>query len=186
MRFPIHLLTREAMQLYVSRLAPGGVIALHISNLHLSLSPVLARVAQEEGLTVLWQREPATAGSLTVGKFPSEWMVVARGPRRPRQPSGRRTLASRRMSRRRRRSGPTTSRTSSRCSATSLYSRGSALELPYTRSRAPVARARSHLGTSVWFMRQLLESRSISYGPNARTRAAYCTTVTGGLVAARV
>jgi hypothetical protein len=78
---PIHLLTREAMQLYVSRLAPGGVIALHISNLHLSLSPVLARVAQEEGLTVLWQREPATAGSLTVGKFPSEWMVVARGPR---------------------------------------------------------------------------------------------------------
>ncbi len=75
---PIHLLTREAMELYLSRLAPGGVIALHISNLHLSLSPVLARVAQEQGLAVLWQREPASAGSLTVGKFPSEWMVVAR------------------------------------------------------------------------------------------------------------
>ena len=46
---PIHLLTREAMELYLSRLAPGGVIALHISNLHLSLSPVLGRVAQESG-----------------------------------------------------------------------------------------------------------------------------------------
>jgi len=78
---PIHLLTREALALYVSRLAPGGIIALHISNLHLSLSPVLGRLAQAEGLTALWQREPATAGSLADGKFPSEWMVLARDPR---------------------------------------------------------------------------------------------------------
>jgi len=75
---PVHLLTREALSLYLSRLAPGGVIALHISNLHLSLSPVLGRLAQDQGLAALWQREPATAGSLTDGKFPSEWMVIAR------------------------------------------------------------------------------------------------------------
>ena len=75
---PVHLLTREALSLYLSRLAPGGVIALHISNLHLSLSPVLGRLAQDQGLVALWQREPATAGSLTDGKFPSEWMVIAR------------------------------------------------------------------------------------------------------------
>jgi spermidine synthase len=78
---PIHLLTREAMALYLSRLAPGGIIALHISNMHLSLSPVLARVAQDQGLTVLWQKEPPSAGSLTMGKFPSQWMVLARDPR---------------------------------------------------------------------------------------------------------
>jgi hypothetical protein len=78
---PIHLLTREAMALYVSRLAPGGVIAMHISNLHLSLAPVLGRVAQDQGLVALWQQEPPTAGSLSVGKFPSQWMVVARNPR---------------------------------------------------------------------------------------------------------
>lgn len=78
---PIHLLTREALALYVSRLAPGGVIALHISNLHLSLSPVLGRLAQAEGLTALWQREPASAGSFADGKFPSEWMVLARDAR---------------------------------------------------------------------------------------------------------
>lgn len=75
---PVHLLTREALSLYLSRLAPGGVIALHISNLHLSLSPVLGRLAEAEGLAVLWQREPATAGSFADGKFPSEWMVIAR------------------------------------------------------------------------------------------------------------
>jgi hypothetical protein len=75
---PIHLLTREALALYLSRLAPGGVIALHISNLHLSLSPVLGRLAQDQGLAALWQREAATAGSLADGKFPSEWMVLAR------------------------------------------------------------------------------------------------------------
>lgn len=77
---PIHLLTREAMQVYTSRLAPGGAIAMHISNMHLTLAPVLARVAAAEGLTVRWQREPPTAGSLELGKFPSEWMVVARRP----------------------------------------------------------------------------------------------------------
>ncbi len=90
---PIHLLTREAMRLYLSRLAPGGVIALHISNLHLSLSPVLGRVAQDQGLTALWQQEPSTAGSLAVGKFPSQWMVVARERTRPRRPHDRRTVA---------------------------------------------------------------------------------------------
>jgi hypothetical protein len=75
---PVHLLTREALALYLSRLAPNGIIALHISNLHLSLSPVLGRLAQDQGLVALWQREPPTAGSLTDGKFPSEWMVIAR------------------------------------------------------------------------------------------------------------
>jgi len=78
---PMHLLTREAMALYLSKLAPGGVIAMNVSNVHLSIWPVVARVAQSEGLSVLWQREPPTAGSLAVGKFPSEWMVMARDVR---------------------------------------------------------------------------------------------------------
>jgi len=78
---PMHLLTREAMSLYLSKLAPGGVIAMNISNVHLSISPVVGRVAQEDGLAVLWQREPSTAGSLTEGKFPSEWMIIARDRR---------------------------------------------------------------------------------------------------------
>jgi len=78
---PIHLLTREAMAVYLSRLAPGGVIAFHISNLHLSLSEVLARVADDQELAALVEEEAPNAGSLSLGKFPSQWMVVAKDPR---------------------------------------------------------------------------------------------------------
>jgi hypothetical protein len=44
---PTHLLTREAFALYERHLAPGGVIAAHISNRHVNLVPVLANVARE-------------------------------------------------------------------------------------------------------------------------------------------
>ena len=74
---PIHLMTSEAVALYLSRLAPGGVLAFHISNRHLSLAPVLARVAASHGLTVRLQID---TGDFTVapGLFPSQWMVMAR------------------------------------------------------------------------------------------------------------
>ncbi|MBI1386244.1 MAG: hypothetical protein GC150_15165 [Rhizobiales bacterium] len=41
---PVHLLTVEAFELYLAKLAPTGVLALHISNRHLNLRPVLASV----------------------------------------------------------------------------------------------------------------------------------------------
>jgi len=41
---PVHLLTREAVAGYVNVLAPGGVIAVHISNRHLDLEPVVAAI----------------------------------------------------------------------------------------------------------------------------------------------
>ncbi|MDQ3849590.1 MAG: fused MFS/spermidine synthase [Actinomycetota bacterium] len=47
---PIHLLTREALALYRSRLRDGGVLALHISNLYLDLEPVVGRLARDAGL----------------------------------------------------------------------------------------------------------------------------------------
>ena len=78
---PMHLMTREALALYRSKLAEGGVIAFNISNWHLSFEKVLARMAADAGLAALWQREPPNAGSLALGKFPSEWFVVARDPK---------------------------------------------------------------------------------------------------------
>jgi hypothetical protein len=74
---PIHLMTSEAVALYLSRLAPGGVLAFHISNRHLSLAPVLARVAASHGLAVRLQID---TGDFTVapGLAPSQWMVMAR------------------------------------------------------------------------------------------------------------
>jgi hypothetical protein len=78
---PLHLMTKEALALYLSKLAPGGAIVFHISNMHLSLSPLLARLAADAGIPALWQHEPPDAGSWESGKFPSEWLVVARDRR---------------------------------------------------------------------------------------------------------
>lgn len=44
---PTHLLTVEAFQMYLQKLKPEGMIALHVSNRYLNLVPVLARMAQE-------------------------------------------------------------------------------------------------------------------------------------------
>ncbi|MEC9005269.1 MAG: fused MFS/spermidine synthase [Planctomycetota bacterium] len=43
---PVHLLTAEAVQLYLDHLKPGGVLAIHASTQHLRLIPVVARIAR--------------------------------------------------------------------------------------------------------------------------------------------
>jgi spermidine synthase len=47
---PVHLLTREAIALYLRKLKPGGLIAMHISNKNLELASVVAGVAEANGL----------------------------------------------------------------------------------------------------------------------------------------
>ena len=47
---PVHLLTREAMAIYRRKIALGGVIALHISNRHMHLAPIVTAIAAEHGL----------------------------------------------------------------------------------------------------------------------------------------
>ena len=47
---PIHLITREALQLYLDRLSDDGIIAYHISNRHLNLEPVVGNLASERNL----------------------------------------------------------------------------------------------------------------------------------------
>jgi hypothetical protein len=48
---PIHLMTREAMALYVRKLAPNGMAVMHLSNRHLELASVAAGIAQANGLS---------------------------------------------------------------------------------------------------------------------------------------
>jgi spermidine synthase len=45
---PLHLLTLEAMKVYRMQLAPGGLIAFHVSNSYLDLAPEIARLADAE------------------------------------------------------------------------------------------------------------------------------------------
>jgi spermidine synthase len=72
---PVHLLTKEAVQLYLDRLAPDGLIALHISNRYLDLKPVAARIAAELGLVGLEQWD---SDATAPGKQSSQWVVLAR------------------------------------------------------------------------------------------------------------
>ena len=75
---PVHLITREAVRLYVRKLAPGGLLAFHISNRHLDLEPVLAGVAEEAGLAGVTRHDNTlTDTDWERGKLPSHWVVLA-------------------------------------------------------------------------------------------------------------
>ncbi len=50
---PVHLITVEALEMYMSRLKPGGILAFHISNRYLDLEPVLDRLSEHLGLSAL-------------------------------------------------------------------------------------------------------------------------------------
>ena len=75
---PVHLLTRDALAGYLSRLSPHGVIIAHISNRYLDLAPVVANVAHSHGL-VAFIREDNSAGDLPVTlKANARLVVMAR------------------------------------------------------------------------------------------------------------
>jgi hypothetical protein len=54
---PVHLLTREAMVLYMRKLKPNGAVLLHISNRNMELGPVVTATADAQGLST-WIRKP--------------------------------------------------------------------------------------------------------------------------------
>jgi spermidine synthase len=74
---PVHLLTREAMRIFLSRLNPDGLIVTHISNNHLDLSGVVAATAASEGLLARIYDETEVPNLDPMIKF-STVMVLAR------------------------------------------------------------------------------------------------------------
>jgi spermidine synthase len=72
---PVHLLTREALRLYLEMLTPRGLLAVHISNRYLRLQPVVAALAEDAGLggRLLMDDSPADVE----GAFSSTWVVLA-------------------------------------------------------------------------------------------------------------
>jgi hypothetical protein len=79
---PTHLLTREAMALYLAKLRPDGVMAAHISNRYLHLEPVVAALAQERGLFAIANRNvQIDADARRAGQLPSHWVLASRNPR---------------------------------------------------------------------------------------------------------
>lgn len=76
---PVHLLTREAVALYLEKLQTGGMLVFHISNRYLNLKPLMAGVAKEFGLHCLI-REDSSAGDDPEqhGKLPSVYAAMGR------------------------------------------------------------------------------------------------------------
>ena len=77
---PVHLLTTEALRAYETRLSESGVLAFHISNRHIKLAPVIARLARERGLTAVTRLDKGVDAKN--GFEASEWVVMARRPAR--------------------------------------------------------------------------------------------------------
>jgi SAM-dependent methyltransferase len=74
---PVHLLTREAMDLYFRHLRPDGILAVHISNRHLDLLPVLAGEARSSGRRA---RVVDTEDDDAAGVFAATWVLVVAPP----------------------------------------------------------------------------------------------------------
>jgi hypothetical protein len=77
---PIHLITKEALEIYLDKVRPDGVICFHISNRYLDLEPVLAGLAEkgvvaEDGLSGMVMSD---GEGNVLGKSASHWVALAR------------------------------------------------------------------------------------------------------------
>lgn len=88
---PVHLLTREALQLYLRKLAPDGLLAFHVTNRYLNLEPIMRALAADAGLCCWIRADLMHNGQrvdartyreyLVEGRQPSTWMLLARRSR---------------------------------------------------------------------------------------------------------
>jgi hypothetical protein len=70
---PVHLLTIEAIEIYLRELSPDGVLAIHVTNRYLDLQPVVQQIAKHFGLKSGLVHQ--SGGSLVK---PSDWIILAR------------------------------------------------------------------------------------------------------------
>ncbi|HEX2998295.1 MAG TPA: fused MFS/spermidine synthase [Anaerolineales bacterium] len=73
---PVHLVTKEAFALYLEHLAPDGIIAAHITNLHLDLQPVFWQLSRYYGLRMARINYSGDSS----GGYTSHWILLARDP----------------------------------------------------------------------------------------------------------
>ena len=70
---PLHLLTTQALDLYKRHLAPGGILAFHISNQHVDLEPEIALLARAAGIDV---RRVSSIANEQRGEYTATWMLL--------------------------------------------------------------------------------------------------------------
>jgi hypothetical protein len=72
---PVHLLTNEAFGLYFKHLKSGGALAIHVTNKHLDLAPVVDRIARQYEAEALIIHN---SSELMNRVYASSWMVVTK------------------------------------------------------------------------------------------------------------
>ena len=75
---PLHLITREAVELYLDKLEPDGLLIFNVSNRHLSLPPVLGNIAAAENLAAVVKQDGADE---RIGRQASTWVAITRDPK---------------------------------------------------------------------------------------------------------
>ena len=73
---PVHLITREALGVYLRHVKPDGIVAFHVSNRFLDLIPVVARLAQEHGVHAVLIADKDKDDD--DDKTTSDWVLVSR------------------------------------------------------------------------------------------------------------
>jgi spermidine synthase len=72
---PVHLLTREAFQVYLDHTREDGIIALHISTNHVDLQSVVRRIAEHFDLSVAWIE---SYGKEEDGTLDADWLLISK------------------------------------------------------------------------------------------------------------
>jgi SAM-dependent methyltransferase len=80
---PLHLLTAQALAIYRRNLAPGGIIAFHISNQHVDLEPAIALLAQAAGMHAM---RFSSLANEERGEYGATWVLVTDNAEFFRQP----------------------------------------------------------------------------------------------------
>ena len=73
---PVHLITSQAMAVYLRHIKPDGIVAFHVTNRFLQLAPVVKRIADEYKLHVALIVDEAEENDLAK----TDWMLVTRNP----------------------------------------------------------------------------------------------------------
>jgi len=72
---PVHLITREAVEVYLKHMKPDGVIAFHVTNRFLDLVPIVEALGKARGMRVTWI--PDDGHDVLASR--SDWVLLAAG-----------------------------------------------------------------------------------------------------------
>jgi hypothetical protein len=78
---PTHLLTVQAVRLYLSHLAPGGLLVLHLSNRNLELMRPAQAAVIAAGASAMFQKHLVDPAAPTLSEAPEQVVIAAQDPR---------------------------------------------------------------------------------------------------------